>query len=38
VLHELSDLQLRDIGMTRGEIDFVAINRSIDPRGETAST
>jgi len=28
----LSDRELMDIGTTRGEIDYVASNRSIDPR------
>jgi uncharacterized protein YjiS (DUF1127 family) len=32
VLHDLSDRELMDIGATRGEIDYVALNRSIDPR------
>jgi uncharacterized protein YjiS (DUF1127 family) len=32
-LYDLSDRELRDIGTTRGEIDYVASNRSIDPRG-----
>jgi uncharacterized protein YjiS (DUF1127 family) len=29
----LNDLELMDIGITRGEIDYVAANRTIDPRG-----
>jgi len=29
----LSDSELRDMGITRGEIDYVVSNRSIDPRG-----
>ena len=29
----LNDTGLRDIGITRGEVDYVASNRSIDPRG-----
>ncbi|WP_246738692.1 hypothetical protein [Bradyrhizobium sp. CCBAU 051011] len=29
----MSDKELMDIGITRGEIDYVASNRSIDPRG-----
>ncbi len=29
----LNDSELRDIGISRGEIDYVASNRSIDPRG-----
>ena len=29
----LSDRELMDIGITRGEIDYVASNRFIDPRG-----
>jgi uncharacterized protein YjiS (DUF1127 family) len=32
-LYDLSDRELQDIGTTRGEIDYVASNRSIDPRG-----
>jgi uncharacterized protein YjiS (DUF1127 family) len=32
-LYDLSDRELMDIGTTRGEIDHVALNRSIDPRG-----
>jgi uncharacterized protein YjiS (DUF1127 family) len=32
-LCDLSDRELRDIGTTRGEIDYVASNRDIDPRG-----
>jgi uncharacterized protein YjiS (DUF1127 family) len=31
-LSSLSDRELMDIGTTRGEIDYVASNRSIDPR------
>jgi uncharacterized protein YjiS (DUF1127 family) len=29
----LSDRELMDNGTTRGEIDYVASNRAIDPRG-----
>jgi uncharacterized protein YjiS (DUF1127 family) len=32
-LNDLTDGELRDIGIARGEIDYVAANRSIDPRG-----
>jgi uncharacterized protein YjiS (DUF1127 family) len=32
-LCNLSDRELVDIGITRGEIDYVASNRFIDPRG-----
>jgi len=32
-LCDLSDRELMDIGTTRGEIDYVASNRSTDPRG-----
>ena len=32
-LFGLSDSELMDIGVTRGEIDYCASNRSIDPRG-----
>jgi len=31
-LCDLSDRELMDIGTTRGEIDYVASNRGIDPR------
>ena len=31
-LSDLSDTELMDIGTTRGEIDYVASHRSIDPR------
>jgi uncharacterized protein YjiS (DUF1127 family) len=32
-LCDLSDRELMDIGITRGEIDYVASNSGIDPRG-----
>jgi uncharacterized protein YjiS (DUF1127 family) len=32
-LCDLSDRELMDIGTTRGEIDYVASNRGVDPRG-----
>ena len=32
-LSKLSDTELMDIGTTRGEIDYVASDRGIDPRG-----
>jgi uncharacterized protein YjiS (DUF1127 family) len=32
-ISDLSDRDLTDIGTTRGEIDFVASRRGIDPRG-----
>ena len=32
-LCDLSDRELMDIGTTRGEIDYVASNRGIDPEG-----
>ena len=32
-LCDLSDRELIDIGTTRGEIDYVASHREIDPRG-----
>jgi uncharacterized protein YjiS (DUF1127 family) len=32
-LSGLNDKELMDMGTTRGEIDYVASNRSIDPRG-----
>jgi uncharacterized protein YjiS (DUF1127 family) len=31
-LSDLNDWELQDIGVTRGEIDYIASNRSIDPR------
>jgi uncharacterized protein YjiS (DUF1127 family) len=31
-LSDLNDWELQDIGITRGEIDYIASNRSIDPR------
>lgn len=31
-LNDLSDWELRDIGITRGEIDYVASNPGSDPR------
>jgi uncharacterized protein YjiS (DUF1127 family) len=32
-LSDLSDEELMDIGTTRGEIDYVASHRDVDPRG-----
>ncbi|MDI3559425.1 DUF1127 domain-containing protein [Bradyrhizobium sp. Arg816] len=32
-LCSLSDQELKDIGITYGEIDYVALNRDTDPRG-----
>jgi uncharacterized protein YjiS (DUF1127 family) len=32
-LSGLNDQELMDIGISRGEIDYVASNQSIDPRG-----
>ena len=32
-LYRLNDFELHDIGITRGEIDYVVSNRSIEPRG-----
>jgi uncharacterized protein YjiS (DUF1127 family) len=32
-LNDLTDGELHDIGIARGEIDYVAANRSTDPRG-----
>jgi len=32
-LDDLSDMALHDIGISRGEIDYVAANRDADPRG-----
>ena len=36
-LFDLSDAELRDIGITRGEVDYVAANRSEDPRSFVSS-
>ena len=32
-LYGLNDRELMDIGITRGEIDYFASNRAIDPQG-----
>ena len=32
-LCDLNDRELQDIGIARGEVDYVASNRSVDPRG-----
>jgi len=32
-LFDLNDRELMDIGISRGEIDYVASNRSVEPRG-----
>ena len=32
-LYGLKDWELKDIGIARGEIDYVASNSGIDPRG-----
>jgi uncharacterized protein YjiS (DUF1127 family) len=32
-LYGLSDWELKDIGIARGQIEYVASTRSIDPRG-----
>jgi uncharacterized protein YjiS (DUF1127 family) len=32
-LYDLTDWELEDIGIARGEIDYVASNRGIDSRG-----
>jgi uncharacterized protein YjiS (DUF1127 family) len=29
----MNDRELKDIGITRGEIDYFASNRGIDPQG-----
>jgi uncharacterized protein YjiS (DUF1127 family) len=31
-LSDLNDRELMDIGISRGEIDYVALSRAIDPR------
>jgi uncharacterized protein YjiS (DUF1127 family) len=36
-LYRLTDSELIDIGITRGEIDYVASHRGIDPRGIRSS-
>lgn len=30
---DLSDMELHDIGVSRGEIDYIVANRDVDPRG-----
>jgi uncharacterized protein YjiS (DUF1127 family) len=35
-LYELNERELQDIGITRGEVDYVASNRSGDPRSVCA--
>ncbi|WP_249789413.1 DUF1127 domain-containing protein [Bradyrhizobium hereditatis] len=32
-MSDLNDMELKDIGITRSEIDYVASHRSSDPRG-----
>ena len=32
-MYNLSDRELQDVGMTRGEIDYVTRSRFVDPRG-----
>ena len=32
-LYSLNDRELMDIGITRGEIDYFASNRGLDPQG-----
>ena len=36
-LCDLSDRELMDIGTTRGEIDYVALNQGIDRRGNPSA-
>ena len=36
-LCDLSDRELMDIGTTRGEIDYIASNQGIDPRGNPSA-
>jgi uncharacterized protein YjiS (DUF1127 family) len=36
-LSDLSDMALQDIGISRGEIDYVAANRDVDPRGNRSA-
>jgi uncharacterized protein YjiS (DUF1127 family) len=36
-LHELSDRELMDIGLTRAEIDYIASHRAIDRLGDSAT-
>jgi uncharacterized protein YjiS (DUF1127 family) len=37
-LCRLTDSELMDIGITRGEIEYVATNRATDPRGAALSS
>jgi uncharacterized protein YjiS (DUF1127 family) len=32
-LYGLNDRELMDIGISRGEVDYFASNRGVDPRG-----
>jgi uncharacterized protein YjiS (DUF1127 family) len=36
-LSDLNDWELQDIGITRCEIDYIASNRSIDPRANRSA-
>ena len=36
-LYGLSDWELKDIGIARDQIDYVASNRGIDPRGSRSA-
>ena len=36
-LYDLNDRELMDIGITRGEIDYFASNRGLDPQGIRSS-
>jgi uncharacterized protein YjiS (DUF1127 family) len=37
-LCNLTDRELMDIGITRGEINYVSLNQSIDPRGACSTS
>ena len=37
-LLDLSGRELQDIGISRGDVDYVASNRGIDPRGIRSGT
>ena len=37
ILHGMQDRELKDLGITRSEIEYVALNGSIDPRGNRST-
>jgi uncharacterized protein YjiS (DUF1127 family) len=37
ILHGMQDRELKDLGITRSEIEYAALNVSIDPRGNRSA-